>query len=1138
MSAALVARAAALAGNAAVARRLGDGRGDGRSDGRGDGLASVGTPDFGSFTETVAGSGSGSALPEAFRDRAEDRFGVGLAGVRVHSDPAAQVAASAISADAFTIGSDVYFARDQYQPDTRAGQRLLAHEVTHVVQGGAEARGAGSWLSSPSDPAEVEAEAVADEWDQHHEGAQSSDTGPSLAGSAPDAPPGSVARSADAGSAVVHRDPAPPDAPAPNPPQHGSQTIATWIGWIDTSVKTTVQLGAAPLADYAGMPGMIPASVQPAGWTGGSYQSEDAAVAAIKAAGTAGAVFDETGQFVAYHVDGAGIIHDFTFDNVRWFRDKPWTAVRFDNGANLIVTQDGVVLRPENFKSEDDAKAASADQALMPGAGTGDPFAAYRQALGDPNKSAAVLSQMFAPAMRDNALARLASAIPLVERDIERRSSSGLIPPSEVALMRSTAEYLAGIDQEMDDVPKSLPPDPEAYDRFWALHARRQVVVRRYPVLARVDPRQFVKLSPDEQMAQLGAKSLQIRKDIDTARDSVLDGSLNLWKIQSLVDSTIAGLGITDPNARAYVRRLADANQSSVAEDLLTVFTVVFGLLSMVVDGPVGAVIAAGALGLSTADAINQTEQITAENAAANTALDPAASLLPPEEARGWAWLVVAWLGVVADAAQVVAAVRAVKAAGGTIEEGVRVLARADEALSRELRLAAGALDATEVVSEANKIGLARRVGTSIEIDAELGKDVRVVYHVDSEGRAVVDGIRCGPEATAGVILAHEGVVAELRRYDGVLGKIRELIDKVRSLAGFPAAGVNPFPAGSQAFESFYELEKLPEVIASRQAALGASLGTESEDALRREVEYLQSEMVRHEAVVDQMVAEQGAGFIAASGESTTKAISEGMPALAGNPLVSDPAKYYYRANPGGQPPYILQRMANADVPALTLVQEGGGWKIATGALSRTEAAEAMVAGFSPKAQEAFEAVKSAYSGSGVFRVVPLQGVASTGRTFREILTQQQSEQMLNILTRAFTAAKQPEAEGKAFAAMEALLEHEVTVVRGTDQLRAYNYRLAFEKAAGAEAEGDLHHLIPLYMGGGHDSLVDLPLELHNQLHDLIDTVRLEEGVTLAPSSIQRAATLNFSEGAAVLKTDRTVQLVRLNADGTFTLVP
>jgi len=54
--------------------------------------------------------------------------------VRVHTDARAGQSANAISARAYTVGRDVVFARDAYDPHTIEGRHLIAHELTHVVQ--------------------------------------------------------------------------------------------------------------------------------------------------------------------------------------------------------------------------------------------------------------------------------------------------------------------------------------------------------------------------------------------------------------------------------------------------------------------------------------------------------------------------------------------------------------------------------------------------------------------------------------------------------------------------------------------------------------------------------------------------------------------------------------------------------------------------------------------------------------------------------------------------------------------------------------------------------------------------------------------------------------------------------------------
>jgi hypothetical protein len=65
--------------------------------------------------------------------------------VRVYADAPAAKAADALDARAFTIGSSVVFGAGQYAPHTADGQRLLAHELAHVVQGGSDVRTLHRW---------------------------------------------------------------------------------------------------------------------------------------------------------------------------------------------------------------------------------------------------------------------------------------------------------------------------------------------------------------------------------------------------------------------------------------------------------------------------------------------------------------------------------------------------------------------------------------------------------------------------------------------------------------------------------------------------------------------------------------------------------------------------------------------------------------------------------------------------------------------------------------------------------------------------------------------------------------------------------------------------------------------------------
>ena len=77
---------------------------------------------------------SGSSLPADLRSFMEKRFQSDFKQVRIHQDEASSQLNDQINAQAFTHGKHVFFNAGQFQPTTHTGQRLLAHELTHVVQ--------------------------------------------------------------------------------------------------------------------------------------------------------------------------------------------------------------------------------------------------------------------------------------------------------------------------------------------------------------------------------------------------------------------------------------------------------------------------------------------------------------------------------------------------------------------------------------------------------------------------------------------------------------------------------------------------------------------------------------------------------------------------------------------------------------------------------------------------------------------------------------------------------------------------------------------------------------------------------------------------------------------------------------------
>jgi hypothetical protein len=112
-------------------------------------------------SEISSTRGSGASLDSGVADRFGSSLG-DLSDVRVHTDDNADRLNRSVSARAFATGTDVYFAKGEYNPGSAAGDKLIAHELAHVVQQRGAPQGAPLTVSQPGDAMETEADTVAD----------------------------------------------------------------------------------------------------------------------------------------------------------------------------------------------------------------------------------------------------------------------------------------------------------------------------------------------------------------------------------------------------------------------------------------------------------------------------------------------------------------------------------------------------------------------------------------------------------------------------------------------------------------------------------------------------------------------------------------------------------------------------------------------------------------------------------------------------------------------------------------------------------------------------------------------------------------------------------------------------------------
>jgi Domain of unknown function (DUF4157) len=171
--------------------------------------------------------GSGQPLGNEVRHRLERTFDFDFSTVRVHTDAEAGRLSRGLDAKAFTTGRDIFFDHGAYQPDNFRGQKLLAHESTHVVQ----QRGVASSklvLGEPEDQYEREADAISTNFAAAPDQLKSADSlAASLGGARPAVTPIGVTPVKSSSTSLVQRD---KNEDKKKEKPVGAKPVTTWAG--------------------------------------------------------------------------------------------------------------------------------------------------------------------------------------------------------------------------------------------------------------------------------------------------------------------------------------------------------------------------------------------------------------------------------------------------------------------------------------------------------------------------------------------------------------------------------------------------------------------------------------------------------------------------------------------------------------------------------------------------------------------------------------------------------------------------------------------------------------------------------------------------------------------------------------------
>ena len=197
------------------------------------------------------------------------------------------------------------------------------------------------------------------------------------------------------------------------------------------------------------------------------------------------------------------------------------------------------------------------------------------------------------------------------------------------------------------------------------------------------------------------------------------------------------------------------------------------------------------------------------------------------------------------------------------------------------------AVDGRTRVTHDRLAEMSRRLEIRVEIDetGALHDGIELHYVLEAHRNIRPALLRVGPESLIDDVLAHGHVIERVTRYNGAIGRLRQLWDRFVALV---KRSGRPLQPGTKAWESYQELAKLEELIALRQSARMAH-GIVEPSILDKEIAFLEGYRAHHEAIIAE--AEKGGAHAKPTGhidspDSWRNALGDEDPSIAGTHVV------------------------------------------------------------------------------------------------------------------------------------------------------------------------------------------------------------------------------------------------------------
>jgi hypothetical protein len=637
--------------------------------------------------------GGGQPLPESVRAFFEPRFGRDFCQVRVHTDTQASGTAQDINARAFTVGRDIMFGAGQYSLERVEGKRLLAHELTHVVQQvGRSAPGpmiqTGLTFNESDDPsrelvhgiqgATERLQRVNDEESDEEPASTSEET----ATAAPGLPPEAARR------------------------LHYARTVLNRVQPLEESDEATLAtvIPGSPvfllIRDRDNQRDQLNVRTEELEHMWREAEGPPPEHGVLPSPEMIDSLSEEVDTLRA-EVDRLDTMIQTILRTLNVSTEREFVNLITVEFPDLFVRRGKQIAIVELNQNEEIARREM--ERFTAGRGIPEDFRGLRDAAAH--------------------LVRIRGEISLLETSLSARMSEAPI---------------AGTYQRLQ-IPIS--------ERWAEYEQQRSAYALQYPILLQenINPQRLASATDQQLESIVLGRVPEILRNIETTRENINNDQLKIWNLPDIVAMTKQDLGIESNSVlqeviNQHIQR--EQTHENILRIGIAALAITAGLIAIFASGglALGAAVVAGAAGgYQLAESV---QEFMAESAAGNVALDPDIADISQNEPELF-WLVLDVACVVADAAAVGRIVRALRGPARALRESDGIIGFARSARSLP-DLSAGA--ASRLTAKA-----ARR----IEVANGINRTVRAIgdsfRHADLE--AVENAIRLlGQQAVANVV--------------------------------------------------------------------------------------------------------------------------------------------------------------------------------------------------------------------------------------------------------------------------------------------------------------------------------------------------------------------------------------------------